>query len=198
MSPETQPDRAPCPHLPQAGTDLRAADLKRFGRDRGPDFYRACLEGAQSLWRRGLPAQTVLLLNRAFASALAEEDPVLGSHPLPYAAMLWILRAVRPGDFIGNPRRHFQHLATRMVEPRRDLRAARAWACWAYACRIFPGLPADQRQLLEEGIAEPGLETIRARLEALGLAGEAALWESLLPGALPHPAAEALAAAGSH
>jgi len=184
--------REACPHLPSVSPDLRAAALRRFGKERGADFYLGCLECAQALWLRGLPAQSILLLNRAFASDLQGDDPVLRERPLPYAAMLWVLRSARPGDFLGNPRRHFQHLATRMVEPRRELRAARAWACWAFARKVFPGLPGDERQLREEGLAEPDLAEIRTKLSVLGLPGEASLWEQVLDLASPHPEAGSL------
>lgn len=192
MNPSSDPREA-CPHLPSASPSLRAAELRRFGKsDRGADFYRCCLECAQAMWAKGLPAQAILLVNRAFGADLQAHDPVLREHPPPYEAMLWILRSARAGDFLGNPRRHFQHLATRMVEPRRELRAARAWACWAFACRVFPELPGDEAQCREEGVVEPTVEEIRARLKALGLPGEAGLWEGLLDRAEPHPEAAAL------
>jgi len=189
---EDEAVREACPYLPSVSPELRAAALRRFGKERGAEFYLGCLECAQALWLRGLPAQSVLLLNRAFASDLQGDDPVLRARPLPYAAMLWVLRSARPGDFLGNPRRHFQHLATRMVEPRRELRSARAWACWAFAREVFPSLPGDERQLREEGVSEPGLAEIRGTLLVLGLPGEASLWEQVLGAASPHPESGAL------
>ena len=77
-----------------------------------------------SAWRR--------LLDRAFGADLAPGEPVLAAWPLPYAAMAWLLQHTPPETFIGNPRVHFQHLADRMNEPRREQRRWRAWACWPW------------------------------------------------------------------
>ncbi|MEO0448196.1 MAG: hypothetical protein AAF191_19180 [Verrucomicrobiota bacterium] len=175
------PDVAPCPHLPPLEEIRTAAHLKTFGPDRGDDFYVAALEGAQSLWRQGLPAQAILQLNRAFASDPSPASGVLTSWPPPYLPLAHILQHHRPSDFLGNPRRHFQHLATRMVEPRKDLRTWRAWACWAISCRLLPHLPADEEQIAKEGIREPAVADIRTRLAHLGLPGEREAWERALP-----------------
>ena len=172
-------ERAPCPFLPLIDEVIGAAAMREMGRERGTLFYLRALECAQSLWRQALPAQSVLLLNRAFGADLEGDEPVLEEWPLPYAAMRWVLSSAREGDFIGNPRRHFQHLATRMVEPRREIRSWRAWACWRYAREIFPELPPDQKQLDEEGVREPTVEEIREGLVECGICGEAALWEKV-------------------
>ncbi|MCB1079600.1 MAG: hypothetical protein KDM64_17415, partial [Verrucomicrobiae bacterium] len=95
----------------------------------------------------------------------------------PYRAAVWVMREREADQFIGNPRRHYQHLATRMVEPRKDQRAWRAWACWHLACRIFPDYPADEKQIAEEGIVEPSREAIIEGLRTHGLPGEVSLWE---------------------
>ncbi len=63
-----------------------------------------------------------------------------------------------------------------MVEPRKELRTWRAWACWALACRIFPELPADQEQIYRESVIEPGVDKIAERLGVLGVAGEDGAW----------------------
>ncbi|NNE90629.1 MAG: hypothetical protein HKN23_03195 [Verrucomicrobiales bacterium] len=154
--------------------------MRRFGKEnRGADFYRQALCCAQSLWLQGVPAQALLQLNRAFGSDLPAGEPVLQSHPLPYAAMAWIMQNREEDRFIGNPRRHFQHYATRMNEPRKELRTWRAWGCWAFACRIFPDFPADEKQIAGEGIVEPSADEIFRNLSQLGLPGEAALWGSI-------------------
>lgn len=176
MSPAHDPSLPACPHLPAVAEPLRAAAMRELGPDRGPAFYLRALECAQSLWLQGLPAQAVLLVNRAFAADLDGSEGVLADWPLPYAAMRWILENRSGDQFIGNPRRHFQHLATRMVEPRKVLRSWRAWACWWYACQVFPGEPADEKQIREEGVVEPTEDEIREHLERLGLPGEAELW----------------------
>ncbi len=165
-----------CPFLPSVEVPLRAADMKRFGKCRGEDFYRGALECSQSLWMQGLPAQALLQLNRAFSADLSGSEPVLGEWELPYRAMRWIMAECPQGQFIGNPRRHFQHLATRMVEPRRELRSSRAWACWLHAVQIFPDFPADEKQLIEEGIVEPDKDQILEGLNKYGHAKEGSLW----------------------
>lgn len=168
----------PCPHLPKGDSSLSAASLKRLGKDRGAPFYQLALECSQSLWMKGLPAQSILLLNRAFSADLREDEAVLATSPLPYQAMRWIMEERGEEQFIGNPRRHFQHLATRMVEPRRVLRSWRAWACWWYAGEVFPELPDDEKQITEEALVLPGAGEILKALETYGLPGEASLWRS--------------------
>jgi hypothetical protein len=170
----------PCPYLPVPDRPLSAASVSATGRDRGPEFYFLALECAQALWLARLPAQALLLVNRALSADLRGDEPVLQPWPPPYAAAAWILRHHHPDDFIGNPRRHYQHLATRMVEPRRELRTWRAWACWALARAADPTLPADEKQLAEERVVEPSLEDIAAHLDRLGLPGETACWQHTL------------------
>jgi hypothetical protein len=168
-----------CPHLPPAETVVTAAATRDLGSDRGSRFYEAALGYAQSLWKQGLPARSLLLLNRAMGCDLREGEPVLETWPLPYAAVAWILVERRPDQFIGNPRRHWQHLATRMVAPRKELRVWRAWACWHLSRLTLPEMPADDRQIAEEGIVEPSIGTIREGLLQHGLRGEADLWDSV-------------------
>lgn len=172
--------REACPWLPQPEGGLSAAVMAECGPDRGARFYHAALNYAQNLWREGFPARAVLLLNRAMGCALSGHEPVLQAWPIPYMAAAWILKHHRQDDFIGNPRRHWQHLATRMVEPRRELRTWRAWACWHMACVAMPHLPADALQLSRESLIEPTPEAIESALEDLGLPGEAALWQAAL------------------
>jgi hypothetical protein len=166
----------PCPFLPVSERPLTAASIHEVHGDRGEGFYRLSLECAQALWLRGLPAQALLMINRAMAADLRGAEPVLEEWPPPYRAAAWIMRARLPDQFMGNPRRHYQHLATRMVEPRRELRQWRAWACWHLARLVFPDDPADERQLRQEGIIEPGVDEISASLFRLGLPGEADHW----------------------
>lgn len=168
-----------CPFLPPVEEPITAAAMKIFGKsDRGSAFYGQALRCAQSLWLQGFPAQSLLLINRAFGAELREGDPILEDHPLPYRAAAWVMSRRETGQFIGNPRRHYQHLATRMVEPRRTQRAWRAWACWWIACRIFPEYPADERQLAEEGVAEPTRAEIVAGLTLHGISCEVEMWEA--------------------
>ena len=105
-------------------------------------------------------------------------EPVLGSWPIPYAAMAWIMREVPRDLFCGNPRVHFQHYADRMNEPRRTLRQWRAWACWALARQVRPELPGDPKH----EVTEPTLDAIAEGLTTHGLIGEAELWHAVRNG----------------
>ena len=163
----------PCPFLPEIDRVWRATDVTAFGDERGAAFYHASLCYAQSQWRKGVPAQAMLQINRSLACCLKVSEM---SQPLGYKPMAWLIANRREGQFIGNPVRHFQHLATRMVEPRRNLRAWRAWACWWLACRIFPDYPADEKQLAEEEVVEPSRTEIVAGLTLLCLPGEVQMW----------------------
>lgn len=172
------PGLEPCPGLPIVEEPLRAASIREAGSDRGGHFYLMALRCAQSLWLQGLPAQSILLLNRAFSADLSGDEKVLLEFPLPYSPLRWIMEERTEDRFLGNPRRHFQHLATRMVEPRKELRSWRAWACWWIACEIFPEYPADDEQLQKEGIVEPERLQIEKALRELGLIGEVGHWQA--------------------
>jgi hypothetical protein len=136
----------PCPHLPSAPASMNASALSAHGADRDGDFYLTALTYAHYLW------------------------------PLPYAAMAWFLRHAPADVFIGNPRVHFQHLADRMNEPRREQRRWRTWACWQIARVVRPEFPADPRHV----VVEPTVEQIAARLDTHGVPGETALWRGVL------------------
>jgi hypothetical protein len=166
-----------CPYLPEprSGLDWRALHAFRE-RERGVEFYRACLEYAQVLWRRGLPARALLCLDRAFGADLTGHEPELKTNPLPYRPLAWILRSVPAGMFIGNPRVHFQHYADRMNEPRRDCRRWRAWACWAIARELRPDWPGDPRHV----VVEPSIIDIEAGLRTHGHKGEVELWQKAI------------------
>ncbi|MEM7384652.1 MAG: hypothetical protein AAF514_06870 [Verrucomicrobiota bacterium] len=152
---------------------------KSLGRDRGPCFYEAALRYAGSLWLQDLPARSLLLINRALGADLKGDEPIIEEWPLPYRAIPWILVHRSDRVFIGNPRRHYQHLATRMVEPRKELRSWRAWACWYLSTVILPenAFPPDRLQIETEGISEPSGEEIGDQLERLGFPREKLLWE---------------------
>lgn len=176
------PELAPCPWLPPQEEPLSAAWVAALGEDRGEQFYLAALEYAQSLWRQGFPARSILLLNRALGCELEGTEAVLRHWPLPYAAMAWLLQQRREDQYLGNPRRHWQHLASRMSGPRAELRTWRAWACWRIACVALPNLVADELQLAREGLREPGEEEIADQLERLGHRGEVGRWRDVLEG----------------
>lgn len=166
-----------CPHLPspRPGLDWRALHAFRDG-ERGGAFYFACLEYAHARWQAGYAARALLCLDRAMAAELDGTEPLLREHPLPYAAMAWLIARTPPDVFLGNPRVHFQHYADRMNEPRRDQRRWRAWACWALTRVVRPDLPADPRHR----VVEPTLEEIERRLLVHGHPGEPELWRTEL------------------
>jgi hypothetical protein len=165
----------PCPYLPvpRAGLDWRALHQFR-ATDRGAEFYFACLEYGHALWRKGYAARALLCLDRAFGAELTGGEAVLRQHPLPYAAMAWLIAHTPSGVFLGNPRVHFQHYADRMNEPRREQRRWRAWACWALARVVRPDLPGDPKHQVDE----PSLDAIDRALCAHGIPGEAELWRA--------------------
>lgn len=132
----------------------------RHGADRGAAFYRDALAFAQGHCLEGKPAQAILQLNKAFSADLRDDDLLLEECPWPYAALEWIMDHAADGSagFLGNPVRHFQHLATRMRGPRREVRVARAWKCFHIARRVLAGrgdYPLDGRQIAREGIFFP-------------------------------------------
>jgi GNAT superfamily N-acetyltransferase len=169
----------PCPYLPAVERVWKSADISSLGEDRGPRFYHASLQYAQSQWRCGLPGQALLQINRSLVCYLTTEEM---SWPLAYRAVAWLLAQRSDAQFIGNPRRHFQHLATRMVEPHKELRTWRAWACWDLARSMLPeaAFPADMKQIRSEGVVEPTRERIREKLNQLSPADDVARWEEAL------------------
>ena len=174
------PNLSPCPFLPSIEKPLAAASMKQCGKSRGQDFYLLALQCAQSLWLQGFPAQSLLLINRAFGADHESNPSMCDNAPLPYAAAAWVMQHCEEGQFIGNPRRHYQHLATRMVPPRKEQRSWRAWACWELACILFPNYPADEEQLTKEQINEPSRDVIFEQLTNLGLRGEPDVWMSVI------------------
>ena len=159
--------------------DWRAFNL--HGADRGADFYFTALNYGHYLWHRGLAARAILCLDRALLADLRGDEAVLAAWPLPYAAIVWLLQKTPPDVFIGNPRVHFQHLADRMNEPRREQRRWRTWACWALACAALPHLPGDPAHI----VAEPSIEMIAEKLRAHGLPGEVGQWQKILESITP-------------
>ena len=146
----------PCPYLPEY--DGKTA--KRHGLERGAGFYLDALRFAQGHWLEGQPAQALLQLNKALSADLLRDEAILIEWPWPYAALKWILEKSADGNqgFLGNPVRHFQHLATRMSGPRKEVRIARAWKCFHISRRVLEGkgdFPLDGRQIAREGIFIP-------------------------------------------
>lgn len=167
----------PCPWLPEVLEPHDFTITRRHGAVRGAAFYQDALRYAQSQWISGKPAQALLQLDKAWMADLPNGDSVLGDHPPPYRALAWILRQAADGKrgYLGNPVRHFQHLASRMSGPRADIRSWRAWLCMHLAGRVLPraGFPLDGRQLAREGLWVPGLQRSLDAVAAAGWTGEA-------------------------
>jgi hypothetical protein len=142
-------------------------------------FYVGALRFAQSLWLEGKPAQALLQMNKALMADLRGGEPELVEWPLPYVAKVWVMQQAAGEGFLGNPVRHYQHLATRMSGPRSELRTWRAWACFHLAERVLDraGNPRDEEQIARERVKIPGDAEVLDALRRLGLPGEADLVE---------------------
>ncbi|MGE9269356.1 MAG: hypothetical protein ACQKBU_01020 [Verrucomicrobiales bacterium] len=149
-----------------------------YREDRRADFYRAALTYAQSLWQEGKPAQAILQINKALSADLEESPELFAALPSPYAALVWIIRQAPEGTFLGNPVRHFQHLATRMSGPRCEVRSWRAWACFHLSERCLNAVkfPRDEHQLGQGKVRIPAMEEVGERMQALAWPGE---WEAV-------------------
>lgn len=172
---------SPCPFLPLLDRTLSHEDVRALGADRSARFHHMALAYGQTMWRSGFPAKALLLLSRALSCRL-EDVSLLEERAMPYHAVAWIVHHRPEGRFIGNPRLHYQHLASRMVEPNRELRRWRAWACWYLARVLLPesDYPSDTRQIREESTVEPRQGDIAQRLKELSPRDDLAAWESAL------------------
>jgi hypothetical protein len=155
---------------------MDASALTAHGDSRDAAFYLTAMTYAHCLWQRGLAARAILSLDRALGAGLRGDEPVLTPWPLPYRPMAWFLRHTPPGVFIGNPRVHFQHLADRMNEPRREQRRWRTWACWQIACVVRPEFGPDPKH----AVVEPSVDLIAEKLTRYGVPGETLVWQSAL------------------
>ena len=171
----------PNPHLPSAPATLGPPHTRQYRSECGPKFYLSCLKLSQSLWLQQKPAQAILQLNKAFLADLTKPP-----HSLPYSALVWYLQNRHPDLFLGNPVRHFQHLATRMSGPRSTLRTWRAWACFHLAKQILPDsqFPPDHDQISRENLILPDLTMIRKNLEKFGLPEEIDTFDQAFDSAL--------------
>ena len=173
----------PCPHLPPAPAEMDARALTAHGPAREGAFYVTALTYGQFLWQRGLVARAMLKLNRGLSADLRGDEPELQNWPLPYAAMGWFLCHAPADVFIGNPRVHFQHLADRMNEPRRDQRRWRAWACWEISRVVRPEFPCDPTH----AVKEPTRDEIFSALLRHGYPHEAKQWLGVVETSLARP-----------
>jgi hypothetical protein len=165
-----------CPWLPVVEGVCDHSVTRRHGGERGAGFYRDALRYGQWQWMAGRPAQAVLQLNKAWMADLPADEPVLWECPPPYRALAWILRESVDGraGFLGNPVRHYQHLASRMSGERREVRSWRAWCCFHLAERVLAGAGyfRDGQQLSRDGLWVPGASVAVSQVRRLGWAGE--------------------------
>jgi hypothetical protein len=166
----------PCPWLPEVVEIHDHSITRRHGNVKGPDFYLDALRYAQSQWMAGKPAQAILQLNKSWMAELSGDEPVLRTNPPPYRALVWILQNSASGNcgYLGNPVRHFQHLASRMSGPRTEIRSWRSWLCFHLAEKILPpdAFPRDGEQIAREGLWIPGFGHACHRVSALGWRNE--------------------------
>jgi hypothetical protein len=145
------------PHLPPAPADLGPDHTRRHRGERGEQFHRACLELSQSFWQQEKPAQAILQLNKA---------SMVPNRSAPFEALAWYLVNRKEGEFIGNPVRHFQHLASRMSGEHANLRRWRAWTCFHLAEEILPAkaFPRDHEQIKKETLKIPAPAEVEKNL----------------------------------
>ncbi|WAC21343.1 hypothetical protein OVA24_08085 [Luteolibacter sp. SL250] len=169
------PDREPCPWLPQVVSRL-GPEITRRLEGKKEDFYLAALGYSQSLWLEGKPAQAILQLNKAWMADLHGGEDILTRRPSPYRALRWIMERAQGGaaGFMGNPVRHFQHLASRMSGPRAEIRVLRAWACFHLASSVLDpaNYPRDGVQIAREGLWIPGRERVFNGIRRFGWKNE--------------------------
>ena len=171
-----------CPWLPVVDEVLDFTGTRRHGADKGFAFYLDALRFAQSQWMAGKPAQAILQLNKAWMADLREGDEWRTDAMDPYRALVWMLGHERRAGYLGNPVRHFQHLASRMSGPRAQVRAWRAWVCLHLAERVVArnDHPRDGVQLAREGLWIPSIGCALAGLARLGWTEEARAVVSLI------------------
>ncbi len=167
-SPSTYLRHFECEVLPEPHESIVHGALLKFGLLRNEAFYMAALQLAHRLVRESKAGRALLLLDRAMSVTLS--DP-LKPWPVPYAVVAWILNAATARELGGNPRIHYEHLATRVRGSK--LRQWRAWACWAIACKLrpeYPGGPVSESPL-------PTPEQIACGLKETAGAVEFRLWQ---------------------
>ncbi|MDZ4742999.1 MAG: hypothetical protein SGI98_06225 [Verrucomicrobiota bacterium] len=164
-----------CEVLPAPQTSLVHGALLKFGLIRNDAFYLAALGLAHKLLKEGRAGRSLLLLDRAMSVKL--KDP-LRPWPVPYAAVAFILNAATAKEIGGNPRVHYEHLATRLEGEANKLRVWRAWACWWMVRKLRPDFPADPKQLVPEPLPAQIAEGLRRQ----GSEDELRLWQKVVDG----------------
>ena len=145
------------PYLPKAFSNLGPNHTRQHRSAAGSSFHLACLELSQSFWLQGKPAQAILQLNKA---------SLVPDQAAPYPALAWYLAHRKDNLFIGNPVRHFQHLASRMSGNHAELRSWRAWACLHLAEILLPStdFPRDQDQINQDNLQIPDFRDVEKKL----------------------------------
>lgn len=166
-----------CPWLPAVDSSHDFRLTRRHGNDKRIAFYWDALIYAQSQWRMGKPAQAVLQLDKAWMADLPLGEWRSRTGVDSYRALIWIMRASSAGaiGYLGNPVRHFQHLASRMSGQRSEVRSWRAWLCLHLAEKWLPVdvYPRDGQQIAREGLWIPSMSCALGGLFASGWDGEA-------------------------
>ena len=165
--------KSSCPFLPEVDeVVLPSATYALRNAGKPEQYYLTALQCAQSLWLQGKPSQSLLQLNHALSVRIQQPE-----HPLPYAALRWIITHRHHNEFIGNPVRHYQHLATRVSGRNRELRSWRAWACFHLAESILPShdFPRDIHQIDRVNLTIPIWSEVLNRITHLGSGQEAIL-----------------------
>lgn len=182
MPPPDQWINSTCPHLPTIEAPLPITYTREHRQACDLKYFSACLELAQSLWRTGAPAQAILQIDKSFMASHTESL-------LPcYLSILWIIKNTPDNQFLGNPVRHFQHLASRMnmSQPNAELRIWRAWACLHLTEKLFPQngadsvYPRDLEQIEKENLGIPSSEQTLDQITRLSNIQESVLLENLL------------------
>lgn len=176
------PENPPCPWLPEISGPHDFTLTRRHGHVKGAEFYLDALRYAQSQWMSGKPAQAILQLNKSWMADLVGDDAILESHPSPYRALVWIMENAASGNhgYLGNPTRHFQHLASRMSGPRAEIRSWRAWLCFHLAEKTLrrADFPRDGEQMAREGLWIPVYRRALDEVSKKGWGRELAEWSS--------------------
>ncbi len=166
-----------CPHLPDIQFSLPITHTRAHRNECCAAYFQACLELAQSLWRSGFPAQAVLQLDKSF---MVRHPKNL---PLAYHAIIWLIKNTPEDQFLGNPVRHFQHLASRMnmKQPNAELRIWRAWICFHLAELSFPtSYSRDHEQITCEELTIPSPEVAFRKISELSDQAESEILKTLL------------------
>ena len=82
----------PCPFLPKIDKKIKASDSRALSNQKGLSFYRLSLEYSQTKWMQGLPAQSLLQLNRAMSAEI--NALLLDAYSTPFQPVDGLLRGL--------------------------------------------------------------------------------------------------------